>query len=132
MNHANIMSVQFNLHQFSVPAIVQLSNLDELCVHVSDFTEMMRALGYPRQISMENFRQPNFPLVAEILMWLVKRFRNLNSNFKMLNFGVSLINIISCEIDSLTFRLNGNIMKCRLAIFKPFQLLMYLKAGVIH
>ncbi|KAL5259375.1 hypothetical protein ACHWQZ_G009729 [Mnemiopsis leidyi] len=38
------------------------------------FTEMMRALGYPRQISMENFRQPNFPLVAEILMWLVKRY----------------------------------------------------------
>ena len=23
-------------------------------------TEMMRALGYPRLISMENFRQPNF------------------------------------------------------------------------
>lgn len=35
---------------------------------------MMRSLGYPRQISMENFRSPNFPLVAEILMWLVKRY----------------------------------------------------------
>lgn len=35
---------------------------------------MMRALGYNRLISMENFRQPNFPLVAEILIWLVKRF----------------------------------------------------------
>jgi clusterin-associated protein 1 len=23
---------------------------------------------------MENFRNPNFPLVAEILIWLVKRF----------------------------------------------------------
>jgi len=40
---------------------------------VSDFTEMMRALGYPRLISMENFRNPNFPLVAEVLKWLVKR-----------------------------------------------------------
>ncbi|XP_069761444.1 clusterin-associated protein 1 homolog isoform X2 [Narcine bancroftii] len=39
-----------------------------------DFTEMMRALGYPRLISMENFRTPNFPLVAEILIWLVKRY----------------------------------------------------------
>ncbi|XP_072337453.1 clusterin-associated protein 1 homolog isoform X3 [Scyliorhinus torazame] len=39
-----------------------------------DFTEMMRALGYPRLISMENFRIPNFPLVAEILIWLVKRY----------------------------------------------------------
>ncbi|XP_041362932.1 clusterin-associated protein 1-like isoform X2 [Gigantopelta aegis] len=39
-----------------------------------NFTEMMRALGYPRLISMENFRTPNFPLVAEILRWLVKRY----------------------------------------------------------
>ncbi len=37
-------------------------------------TEMMRALGYPRLISLENFRQPNFDLVAEMLSWLVKRF----------------------------------------------------------
>lgn len=37
-------------------------------------TEMMRALGYPRLISLENFRQPNFQLVAEMLGWLVKRF----------------------------------------------------------
>lgn len=39
-----------------------------------NFTEMMRALGYPRLISMENFRTPNFTLVAEILTWLVKSY----------------------------------------------------------
>lgn len=39
-----------------------------------DFTEMMRVLGYPRLISVGNFRLPNFPLVAEILVWLLKRF----------------------------------------------------------
>ncbi|CAK9803847.1 Clusterin-associated protein 1 [Anthophora plagiata] len=39
-----------------------------------NFTEMMRVLGYPRLISVGNFRLPNFPLVAEILVWLVKRF----------------------------------------------------------
>ncbi|XP_015215531.2 clusterin-associated protein 1 homolog isoform X2 [Lepisosteus oculatus] len=39
-----------------------------------NFTEMMRALGYTRLISMENFRTPNFTLVAEILIWLVKRY----------------------------------------------------------
>ncbi|XP_039289651.1 clusterin-associated protein 1 [Nilaparvata lugens] len=39
-----------------------------------DFTEMMRTLGYPRLISMENFRTPNFSLVAEIVIWLSKRF----------------------------------------------------------
>ncbi|XP_076439962.1 clusterin-associated protein 1-like isoform X2 [Babylonia areolata] len=39
-----------------------------------NFTEMMRALGYHRLISMENFRTPNFPLVAEVLQWLVKTY----------------------------------------------------------
>ncbi|XP_028299393.1 clusterin-associated protein 1 homolog [Gouania willdenowi] len=38
------------------------------------FTETMRALGYPRLISMENFKSPNFTLVAEILIWLVRRY----------------------------------------------------------
>ncbi|XP_053551111.1 clusterin-associated protein 1 [Bombina bombina] len=37
-----------------------------------NFTEMMRVLGYPRLISMESFRTPNFPLVSEVLIWLVK------------------------------------------------------------
>ncbi|XP_011313828.1 clusterin-associated protein 1 [Fopius arisanus] len=35
---------------------------------------MMRFLGYPRLISLSNFRVPNFPLVAEVLVWLVRRF----------------------------------------------------------
>lgn len=39
-----------------------------------NFTEMMRALGYTRHISMENFRTPNFPLVTEILVWLLNRY----------------------------------------------------------
>ncbi|XP_042876419.1 clusterin-associated protein 1-like [Penaeus japonicus] len=36
--------------------------------------EMLRSLGFRRLISVENFRSPNFPLVAEILVWLVGRF----------------------------------------------------------
>uniref|UniRef100_A0A5K3EIM4 Clusterin-associated protein 1 n=1 Tax=Mesocestoides corti TaxID=53468 RepID=A0A5K3EIM4_MESCO len=39
-----------------------------------NFSEMMRALGYPRIISIENFRTPNFPLLSEILKWLAMRF----------------------------------------------------------
>lgn len=34
---------------------------------------MLRALGYPQLISMEHFRNPNFQLVAEIIIWLAKR-----------------------------------------------------------
>lgn len=39
-----------------------------------NFNEMMRGLGYTRMISLENFRKPNFELVADILYWLVLRF----------------------------------------------------------
>uniref|UniRef100_A0A8C7ZDT4 Clusterin associated protein 1 n=1 Tax=Oryzias sinensis TaxID=183150 RepID=A0A8C7ZDT4_9TELE len=43
-----------------------------------NFIETLTALGYPRRISTENFRTPNFPLVAEILIWLVKRYEPHN------------------------------------------------------
>merc|ERR1711871_543180 len=39
-----------------------------------NFTERMKFLGYPRIISMDNFRTPNFELVADILYWLLKRY----------------------------------------------------------
>jgi len=39
-----------------------------------DFTECVRVLGYPRLVSMDNFRTPNFPLVADILYWMVLRY----------------------------------------------------------
>ncbi|KAK6027389.1 hypothetical protein OSTOST_06578 [Ostertagia ostertagi] len=34
---------------------------------------MTKAIGYPRILSLENFRTPNFRLVAELLEWIVKR-----------------------------------------------------------
>ncbi|KAK6100319.1 Clusterin-associated protein-1 family protein [Brugia pahangi] len=39
-----------------------------------NMVEQLRVLGYPRLVSMENFRTPNFKLVAEILEWLVHRY----------------------------------------------------------
>jgi len=39
-----------------------------------NYTEIMRALGYPRPISVDNFRNPNFELVADCLYWMVKRY----------------------------------------------------------
>ena len=39
----------------------------------ADLIEYMRALGYQRRISMNNFRTANFELVAELLYWLVQR-----------------------------------------------------------
>ena len=39
----------------------------------ADFTEMLRALGYPHLVSMKSFRSPNFPLVGDLLVWLAHR-----------------------------------------------------------
>jgi clusterin-associated protein 1 len=39
-----------------------------------NFCEIMRALGYHRNISMENFRDPNFELVADVLYWFAQRY----------------------------------------------------------
>ena len=39
-----------------------------------NFCETMRALGFQRPISLENFREPNFELVAEIMYWFALRY----------------------------------------------------------
>ncbi|XP_066137561.1 clusterin-associated protein 1 isoform X2 [Euwallacea fornicatus] len=41
---------------------------------IRNLVEMLRALGYPNLVSVESFRKPNFPLVADLLLWLAKRF----------------------------------------------------------
>ncbi|XXQ29802.1 Clusterin-associated protein 1 [Plasmodiophora brassicae] len=43
-----------------------------------NFTETMKSLGYHRLISMDNFRTPNFELVADILFWFASRFDPTN------------------------------------------------------
>lgn len=44
-----------------------------------NFCEMMRCLGYHRPISMENFRTPNFELVADLTDWLLRRYNSGSS-----------------------------------------------------
>ena len=39
-----------------------------------NFTEILRQLGYHRNISIENFRDPNFELVADVLYWFALRY----------------------------------------------------------
>lgn len=74
-----ICSMLYNINddfpnQTEICFVSTLKLVSCVAFHLTDFTEMMRALGYPRLISMENFRTPNFTLVAEILIWLVKRY----------------------------------------------------------
>ena len=68
-------SVTLTLFFSCLGEFVRLSSSSEMSYReVRNFTEMMHTLGYPRLISMENFRQPNFSLVAEILTWLIQRY----------------------------------------------------------
>ena len=39
-----------------------------------NFKEIMATLGYPRLISIENFKVPHFELVADVLVWLCHRY----------------------------------------------------------
>ncbi|XP_028138787.1 clusterin-associated protein 1 [Diabrotica virgifera virgifera] len=41
---------------------------------IRNLIETLRVLGYPNLVSMESFRSANFPLVADLLAWLSKRF----------------------------------------------------------
>jgi clusterin-associated protein 1 len=45
-----------------------------MMMQCSDFIEAMKALGYPRSISVESFRTPNFEMTADALYFLVKRY----------------------------------------------------------
>eukprot|EP00949_MAST-11_sp_MAST-11-sp1_P003718 g3718.t1 len=39
-----------------------------------NFTEILRALGYPRLVSVDNFRTPHFELVADCLHWMASKY----------------------------------------------------------
>eukprot|EP00762_Andalucia_godoyi_P002315 ANDGO_07572.mRNA.1 Clusterin-associated protein 1 homolog len=39
-----------------------------------NFTESLRTLGYPRPVSLEQLRVPNFVLMADMLSWLSRRY----------------------------------------------------------
>merc|ERR1712226_658145 len=61
---------------FSLIVVINLLNRFLIMSYrdLRNLTEMMRALNFPKHVSLESFRQPNFPLMAEMLRWLVLRY----------------------------------------------------------
>ena len=58
----------------------------------------MKALGYPRLISVENFRTPNFELVADALYWLVHRYdpsAEIDENISSENHRVEFLKAVA-------------------------------------
>jgi hypothetical protein len=88
---------------------------------------MMRALGYSRLISMENFRSPNFSLVAEVLIWLVKRYMLVKLGYILLAYKLSVVHTIDfvpyCDFGTC---LNNTLIKLypllsSIPLTKPFM-----------
>ena len=80
---------------------------------IRNFNEMMRALGYPQLISMENFVTPNFELVAHALYWLVKRYdpdADISDNIEEENDRVDFIKQV-CQLFATKARLKLNIKR---------------------
>lgn len=78
-----------------------------------NFCEIMRNLGYPRPISMENFRLPNFELTADILYWFAQRYdpgADISDNIDEERDRVMFIKNI-CQLFSTKARIKLNMKK---------------------
>jgi clusterin-associated protein 1 len=58
-----------------------------------NFIEKMKSLGYPKLISIDSFRTPDFSFVSEILFWLVKSY----------DPAIEVLNDLSSEKDPIVF-----------------------------
>ena len=63
---------------------------------VRNFIELMRELGFQRKISLENFRTPNFLLVAEILFWMVQKYDPTAQIADSIEDEKDRVNFINC------------------------------------
>ena len=71
----------------------------------------MKALGYPRLISVENFRTPNFELVADALYWLVHRYdpsAEIDENISSENHRVEFLKAVATIMVRGTGRQSGS------------------------
>lgn len=61
-------------------------------------TENLRVLGYPNIVSLDSFREPNFKLVAELLIWLTSVYEprvNIPTSIESEHDRISLIKTVS-------------------------------------
>jgi len=61
-------------------------------------TESLRVLGYPQIVSLDSFREPNFKLVAELLIWLTSIYEprvTIPTSIESEHDRISLIKTVS-------------------------------------
>ena len=72
-----LLSPRLNFRPFagSAPPVLLASAAAAMSFReLRNFKEIMATLGYPRLISIENFKVPHFELVADALEWLCHRY----------------------------------------------------------
>lgn len=67
------------------------------------FIEKMRSLGYPALVSVDSFRTNNFPLVADILHWLCKKYQHFSLIPRSYDPETPISKEVSSEKDRVTF-----------------------------
>ena len=68
------LSSTYQWHNYVPDGIRDAQECERIHQQLRNFKEIMCTLGYPRLISIENFKQPHFELVADILLWLCHRY----------------------------------------------------------
>ena len=63
----------------------------------------MCILGYPRLISRDNFRSPNFHLVAEIIHWFCQRIDHSNGIQLVIDSQQERLIFITSAVQFLVF-----------------------------
>ena len=72
-----------------------------------ELLSLLRILGYPRMLSLQSFRSPNFKLVAEILFWLcgkIQQDHQISSNINREKERVQFMQNV-CQLFTTKFRL---------------------------
>lgn len=78
-----------------------------------NLAEILRSLGFYRIVSIENFRTPNFKLVAEIIYWFINRFdpnANISDNIEEEQDRVDFI-VKACKFFYSNLKIKINLKK---------------------
>ena len=74
-------------------------------------TENLRVLGYPRTVSLDAFREPNFKLVAELLVWLTSIYEpkaNIPTDVESEHDRIALVkSVVQLFVAKQHIKLNG-------------------------
>jgi clusterin-associated protein 1 len=74
--------------------------------------EILRAVGYPRLVSIENFRSPNFPLVADISRWLVLQYEPKADIPSSCDTEMERVNLVRTFAEFMLINVSNTIIMC--------------------